>query len=506
MTKAGAVAEQAIAAIDTAARRTRDASRVGGSGADGPQEHGAFSDVLTRMAEGDFSLRGSLRRSVPAEGGGSGTRASQRAQGRHIAGDSQELEPRQASATKDGAASEPQAVGENVPPDRNNRIEELLQAVVRVLAPGEVQAGQSAQEMPGGRSGVGPARQPEVPSARTRPLEGGGTAVANTEAEVRVSVIARETHYAPIALASLSDTAAERAAMPANLGTGPSAQTAAGRADRSVSGAYLPSSEARQASGAADVTTRARSGAAGEGPDDGLQHMRPATREAKVEAVEGSDTEHAGRKASLAAATGETRVSGGQSPQSAPATVAVSVVQQVADRITAMFSDPGGDAPDPAAKGATATTPSAGSQLKVLRIELQPAELGTIEVHLSLKEDALELKLEASRAETATIIARDKDALANMLRSAGYLIDGLTVQVVESDRSLNAGSQPGGHAMQTSSQSTAHAQSGSSQPDGRSDRTDRQPHNNGQGSHSYQRDEHASDQRSRRPADGALYV
>gem|GEM_PF-5336184 len=393
-----------------------------------------------------------------------------------------------------------------MPAARNNGVGELLQAVVGVLVPDNVRAGQPAELMPGGRPEVGPATLQEIPSARTRLFEGPGMGVANTEAEVRVSVITRETHYAPVAPASLSGPATERAVIPANLGTGLSAHMALSSADRSASAENPPSAEAVQVSGAVDVTARSRSGVAGEESEDGFRHRMLATQEAKVGAEDGQDAEPAGRKAAPAAAAGEARVSGVGSPQSAPATPAASVLPQVVDRITTMLSQPSGDTPDTSAKGTTAAAPSAGSQLKVLRIELQPAELGTIEVHLSLREDALELKLDASRAETATLIARDKDTLANMLRSAGYLIDGLTVQVVESDRGVNAGIQPGGHGMQTSSQSMGQAHTGSSQPDGRSDRTDRQPQHNGQGPNSFEQDEHASDQRNRRPADGALYV
>jgi chemotaxis protein MotD len=182
----------------------------------------------------------------------------------------------------------------------------------------------------------------------------------------------------------------------------------------------------------------------------------------------------------------------------------VAAVQQVADRIVAVLDEPTSIRPPPAS-GAAAANSAAAAQVKVLHIDLQPAELGSIEIRLSLKEDALELRLDASRAETAALIGRDKEALAQMLRSAGYLIDAMTVQIGEPDRSAGTASQPGSQGTQTPSQSMTHTQSGGSQADARPDRADRQP----QGDHRsnpVERDEHASDQPSLRHADGAVYV
>jgi chemotaxis protein MotD len=109
------------------------------------------------------------------------------------------------------------------------------------------------------------------------------------------------------------------------------------------------------------------------------------------------------------------------------------------------------------------------SVLKVLHIQLQPAELGTVTVRMSLRDDVLELSLDASEQSTAQQIQKDHEALSTALRSAGYLVEGVTVKVVESDKTQPA-LQTNFQGAQTSGQSSAQSSSSWSQPDGRSGR------------------------------------
>jgi chemotaxis protein MotD len=84
----------------------------------------------------------------------------------------------------------------------------------------------------------------------------------------------------------------------------------------------------------------------------------------------------------------------------------------------------------------TTAKPGADAPVKVLLIQLQPADLGTVTVRMSLKEDALELHIEASQQETAQRLQQDQESLSKVLRSAGYLIDAVAIRVTEPDRSL----------------------------------------------------------------------
>ncbi len=113
-----------------------------------------------------------------------------------------------------------------------------------------------------------------------------------------------------------------------------------------------------------------------------------------------------------------------------------SPTQQVAGRIVAAALAahpehlPAGAAPAIAgAMSKEVSTPV----VKVLRLQLQPADLGTITIRLSLREDALDIRLEASRHGTAGMLQRDQETLARLLSSAGYRLDGMAVTVTAAD-------------------------------------------------------------------------
>ena len=112
---------------------------------------------------------------------------------------------------------------------------------------------------------------------------------------------------------------------------------------------------------------------------------------------------------------------------------------QIANRISHEFATDPAFAPQSAAL----TRDASAAPVKVLEIQLDPPELGALMVRMSLKDNVLHLQIEASRHDTMKLIERDQDALSAMLRSAGYNIDGLTVQIATGDRGNNP-QQPGG--------------------------------------------------------------
>jgi flagellar hook-length control protein FliK len=101
---------------------------------------------------------------------------------------------------------------------------------------------------------------------------------------------------------------------------------------------------------------------------------------------------------------------------------------------------------DPAFMAQPAALPKDASAgpLKVLELQLDPPELGALMIRLSLKDNALHMQIEASHHETARLIERDREALTGMLRSAGYGIDGLSVQITTGDRGNGAQQFSGG--------------------------------------------------------------
>jgi flagellar hook-length control protein FliK len=81
-------------------------------------------------------------------------------------------------------------------------------------------------------------------------------------------------------------------------------------------------------------------------------------------------------------------------------------------------------------------------QLKVLTIQLHPVELGVVTVRIGLKDGALDLQMSADRPDAARLLDADRDALCELLRSAGYSIDGLTVRAVGPSDATAAGGLP----------------------------------------------------------------
>ncbi len=87
--------------------------------------------------------------------------------------------------------------------------------------------------------------------------------------------------------------------------------------------------------------------------------------------------------------------------------------------------------PAASASSTTASTaqPSSEQPLKVITLALSPANLGTVSIELSLKGDQLAVKVQAE-AGAAKLLSQDDGALGKLLKSAGYSLQGISVQIV----------------------------------------------------------------------------
>lgn len=175
------------------------------------------------------------------------------------------------------------------------------------------------------------------------------------------------------------------------------------------------------------------------------------------------------------------------------------VAHQIADRVaseagtlTAQAGRP--DAPAFAVKHEAAA--------KVLHLQLQPEGLGTVTIRMSVKDQALRLDLEVGRGETAHMIQRDRDALSALLRSAGYMIDGVEVRVADA----GGASAQGGNG-QTNTPMHGGGQSGSSQPEGRSPGERSQDGRNERGNNAFGNGRNGEDEQARHTArSGGVYI
>ncbi len=98
--------------------------------------------------------------------------------------------------------------------------------------------------------------------------------------------------------------------------------------------------------------------------------------------------------------------------------------------------------------------------LRLLTIQLQPADLGTVTVRMRLQEGRLEVGMETGRHETAELLRRDGGALSDLLRGAGYQADLVAIRASGADM---AGGQP-------SQQGSGEGAQAQSQPQGQSGR------------------------------------
>lgn len=106
-----------------------------------------------------------------------------------------------------------------------------------------------------------------------------------------------------------------------------------------------------------------------------------------------------------------------------PAPGLASPLRQLAQQIAAAA------APDEAALDSAVApdkTP-APSVLKVLSIQLQPLELGTVSVRMRLRHDAIAVEITADRQETARLLQQDREALMRLLQASGLTTDSVLV-------------------------------------------------------------------------------
>jgi chemotaxis protein MotD len=182
-----------------------------------------------------------------------------------------------------------------------------------------------------------------------------------------------------------------------------------------------------------------------------------------------------------------------------PAQLPAAPAQQVADGIVASLAPSGGTDVQPAPPA----VPRPGAvvhPVKVLTIQLHPAELGTVTVRMTLKGDAMDVEVEAGRRATAQAIEADREALTGLLRSAGYHVEVLTVRAVDPS---STASPPG--ALPGSADAGPQLQSGGAQPDARASGNRAQPESPSD-TQLPDRDDHDNEQAAGHRRGAGLYV
>lgn len=410
----------------------------GGRGGSKTTDDNAFSGLLSKMAAGN---QDGVRREGKAEGEPS------QPEGEHgrrpfvwvavsaeLIGDAPADDAALLAEAVPGAADEPAVTpdGEpplSIPPAAAANVVTAAQSNMPAPQPGHDEPplpGNTQRQMPASAS------PPEIESPESR--------APMPRETVNITVVKQETHFAPVMTALLAGRA-----------TAPAAGTVAeGRGERPVAdegaggrAALAETTEAAPA-GAKPLILSAVHGAAGSGrgalssgrggQHEGMPGFGPMNGMRGEAGTPGADPAMPAGPA--AASAGADATAGGVTTSSA--------VQLIAERIA---SEAGSEVARASQSSQTAFFAQTSSPLKVLHIQLQPADLGVVTVRMSLKEKTLQIDLEVSRGDTAQLLQRDKEALSSLLRSAGYLVEGMDVRIAD----------PGAPAAQTA---TGGAQTG----------------------------------------------
>ena len=109
--------------------------------------------------------------------------------------------------------------------------------------------------------------------------------------------------------------------------------------------------------------------------------------------------------------------------------------------------------------------------LRIIRLQLSPQTLGTVDIRLTMERDALRVHLEAASASTAVSLERDRAALVEQLTASGHVLADVHVGQSPPRAPSDAAHTPG-----TLYNTLSNASSGGSGPSPHGGRDARTPH------------------------------
>lgn len=117
---------------------------------------------------------------------------------------------------------------------------------------------------------------------------------------------------------------------------------------------------------------------------------------------------------------------GPQETAGMPTPAPASPLRQIVDAVAAQLPAAPAAMATPSARPVPASTEA--GPLKILTLQLHPADLGSVLVRMRLQDGRLEMSLRTSREETAERLRKEGDLLSGLLREAGYEPEAVTIQ------------------------------------------------------------------------------
>lgn len=119
-------------------------------------------------------------------------------------------------------------------------------------------------------------------------------------------------------------------------------------------------------------------------------------------------------------------------PQAGPA-------RQIADVIIAAAREPAVAAALPGSTPpVTGTASPTPAPAQILTVRLEPADLGTVTVKLTLRGGRLDVAIEATDQRTTQLLRTDGEVLSKLLNGAGYGLDALAILTTAADRGASS--------------------------------------------------------------------
>ncbi|WP_127090849.1 flagellar hook-length control protein FliK [Aquabacter cavernae] len=264
-----------------------------------------------------------------------------------------------------------------------------------IQPPAAEDAGEAAEEAPGG--------QQAAAEDALAGLQGDGVEGEDPASAIRITVLSRETHFAPAKLGGAAGSQAPAFSLPGEdpsaAGTDAEEGTRKREAQDGPRGSSIDRATARMAQERSEA--------------------RLAARQEQAAGV--AETEPAGAEPVQADAAGESSLTGTGGFQQG---LTQSNLRQVSGAIGAELARMA----NPATTGQDAPR-TAGGPLRLLDIQLHPSDLGTVTVRMRMGDSGLEVRLSAENPDTARMLRNDHAKLAEMLAAEG--VEEARVSVVD---------------------------------------------------------------------------
>ncbi len=102
------------------------------------------------------------------------------------------------------------------------------------------------------------------------------------------------------------------------------------------------------------------------------------------------------------------------------------------------------------------------SAVKTLDLQLEPADLGTVNLKLNLSDGGLEVEVQASQSSTRDLLEKDKQELTNRLTDTGYTVTGVDISLTASSSTASSFADQSAAGQSSSSQTSGGSGQGSS--------------------------------------------